>query len=277
MAAHFFIYKHAQFHYTKAGNGCKTLLAFHGFGQTNADFQPVTERLSNTYTVFAFDLFFHGKSQWPPATEVLTKVFWQELLTAFLAEQQIERFSLMGFSLGGKFALATLESFPAQIDELILIAPDGIKTSFWYSLATYPGWARRFFRQTVISPSVFRRLADTLRAVRLADKSLVKFARRQMETRAQRLQVYYAWTVFRELSFNSNQLARLINEKQIPVTVFLGRYDRIITQPNLQRLLRQLPSCRVILLESGHHRLLDAVAEYYAQHHPVTGCTKNKK
>lgn len=262
---HSFSYKGAQLHYSCTGTGDKVLLAFHGYGQSNVHYRHLALQLSADYTVFAFDLFFHGKSIWHLKDHPLTKKFLAELMATFLEHKQIARFSLMGFSMGGKWAISLLEHFPQRVEQLILIAPDGIKTSFWYSLATYPGWTKKHFRKVAISPTYFQNLAYTFRRMRLVDKGIVRFAQHQMNTRQKRLRVYYSWMVFRELEFNMAHIATLINNYQIPTTMFLGAYDRIITKKNMQVLLNKLHKHQLTVLQTGHNQLLDEVANYYAR------------
>jgi pimeloyl-ACP methyl ester carboxylesterase len=263
---HSFSYKGVQLHYSRTGTGNKILLAFHGYGQTNAHFRHIAAQLSASYTTYAFDLFFHGKSIWHLKDTPLTKVFLAEMVSSFLEQKQIERFSVMGFSMGGKIALTLLEQFPQKIEELTLIAPDGVKTSFWYSLATYPGWTKKYFRKVVISSTYFQKLALTFRRLRLVDKGIVRFAHNQMNTRQKRLRVYYSWMVFRELTFDMAHIASLVNHYQIPVSMFLGAYDRIITKKNMQVLLSKLHRHHLIILDTGHNQLLEEVAGYFARY-----------
>jgi pimeloyl-ACP methyl ester carboxylesterase len=266
---HSFLYKGVQLHYSRTGSGNKVLLAFHGYGQTNVHYRHIAAHLSASYTTYAFDLLFHGKSTWHLKDNPLTKSFLAELMAAFLEEKQIERFSLMGFSMGGKMVLSLLEQLPQRVEELTLIAPDGVKTSFWYSLATYPGWTKKHFRKVVISPTYFQKLANTFRRLRLVDKGIVRFAHNQMDTRQKRMRVYYSWMVFRELKFDLAHIASLINHYQIPTSMFLGTYDRIITRKNMQVLLNKLHKHHLIVLESGHNQLLEEVANYFARYGTV--------
>src|SRR5688500_16753590 len=132
----FIDYNGSRLHYAKTGNGDKHLLVFHGFGQDMNVFEFLANSLSRHYTFYVFDLYFHGKSYWANGEQTLTKGEWKEIMKIFFSQNQIGNFSVAAFSLGGKFALATLESFPDKTKEIFLIAPDGIKTSFWYNLAT---------------------------------------------------------------------------------------------------------------------------------------------
>ncbi len=256
----------ATLHFTRWGEGAEVLLAFHGFGQHRGYFGPLAEALGLSYTVYAFDLFFHGQSTWRARHETLVKSRWTELVETFLRQQGVTRFGLLGFSMGGKFVLATLEAMPERVTRVVLLAPDGIKTSFWYSLATYPGWTDRFFRHLTVKPGAFRGLARLFRRFRLVDKGVLRFAESQMNTREQRLRVYRSWTVFRNMRFDIQRVAALLNGHRIPLVMYLGQYDRIITQRNMGRLLNRVPHHQLVVLHTGHNRLIADVAAYYRTH-----------
>lgn len=258
-----FCFRESCLHYTRTGTGSRVMLTFHGFGQTQEHFQPLARQLAGQFTIYSFDLFYHGKSTWRHRGQSLSKTYWKELMQQFLAQEDIRTFALAGFSMGGKFALATLESFADRITDLLLIAPDGIKTNFWYSLATYPSWTRKVFRSVVIHPRRFQQWASWMRQLRLVDKGIVRFAQSQMNTREKRHRVYYSWMVFKEFTFDMRHIAGLINTHRIPVRMFLGRYDKIITARNMQRLLKHIPQHQLVILEEGHNRLIEAVADYY--------------
>lgn len=254
----------AILHYSKFGSGDKVLLCFHGFGLSLDDFYPIEETLKNEYTFYNFDLFFHGKSFWPREERLLDKRTWKEIINYFLNKEDIHSsFSLLGFSMGGKFALATLEAFSKRIDKIILMAPDGIKTSFWYSFATYPGWTRNLFKAFIDRPKLYYSLIKYFHFFRVLDKGILRFAQSQMRTKVQREQVYFSWVVFRELKFDMEKIAQIINKNKILLELFLGKHDKIITEKNMQRLLKKLDKFELHVLNSGHSNLIHAVADYY--------------
>lgn len=257
-----FHYKEAVLHYAVYPGGKDTLLAFHGFGQSYSYFAPLSHVLASEYTMYSIDLFYHGQSLWPDSNKPITKAFWKELMAAFLREQQIEKFSLAGFSLGGKFVLATFEAFPASTDCILFIAPDGIRTSFWYNLATYPSWARNYFKKIVDKPESFFRLLRIFKKLQVVDEGIIRFAHYQMSGRHQREKVYNTWVMSRELKFDMPKIARLINDHQVKISMYLGRYDKIMTQRGMKRLLRHIHKYDLQVLETGHNRLIDKVAHF---------------
>jgi pimeloyl-ACP methyl ester carboxylesterase len=186
-------------------------------------------------------------------------------MTTFLRENMIDRFSVGGFSLGGKFALATLELFSEKINQVFLIAPDGIKTSFWYSLATYPIFLRKFFKSMIFHPQRFLAIAGFLQRNGLVDKGLIRFAEYQMNTEEKRYRVYFSWVVFRHLTFDLGKIALLLNKNGIQLTVIVGKFDKVIEPGNIKAFLNKVEKKRFEILESGHTGLINQSWEYFAE------------
>jgi pimeloyl-ACP methyl ester carboxylesterase len=261
----FILHSSNQLHYAKTGNGEKHLLVFHGFGQDMSVFDFLARSLARHYTFYVFDLYFHGRSTWAHDEKPISKKEWKETIELFLHEHHISRFSVAGFSLGGKFALATLEAFPEKTENIFLIAPDGIKTSFWYSLATYPHVFRKFFKSMIFHPERFLSLAKGLNKSGLVDNGLLRFAEYQMNSEEKRKRVYYSWVVFRHLRFDLNHIAHLINSNAIRLTIVTGRYDRVIAPGNMKGFLKKVKQCRFEILESGHSGLINQSLPYFTE------------
>jgi pimeloyl-ACP methyl ester carboxylesterase len=250
--------------FVKLGSGKKTLLLFHGFGQDHAVFLALANQLSSQYTCYIFDLYFHGQSRWHADETPLEKNEWKSLVTNFLTTNNIAVFSLLGYSLGAKFAFATLEALPDRTRELILIAPDAVKTSTWYSLATYPLVLRKLFKSMINHHSWFLGIARTLRRLGALDKGVIRFAEQQMNTEEKRKRVYYSWVVFRHLQFDMKKIASLINRFSISLTVFTGKHDRVIRTENMRALLDHVSSARSEVIEAGHNNLINNEALFNA-------------
>ena len=258
----YFEYKKAILHFSKYGQGSKILLCFHGYGQSNTDMNVLQEALKEKYTIYTFDLFYHGESFWHQKEKPLTKLFWFELINAFLATYKIQRFSLAGFSMGAKFVLPIVESFSERIDKLLLIAPDGITINVWYRIATSFNWTRALLRSLVVKPDWYLRMIKMLIFFKLAPTSVINLANSKMVTRRQRRRVYYSWVVFRVLRINSKDIANLINKYNIQLMVFLGSRDKLITEISVRPLLRHTTNYQKIILKAGHTNLLQSVADY---------------
>lgn len=253
-------------HYYQWGNGPAALLCFHGIGQNGQAFAPFGEALTNRFTVYSFDLFYHGQTgglhgvTYQPG-EHLTPTDWAAILTAFLQEKNIDRFSVAGFSMGGVFALATAGQFASRLDELWLLAPDGISTSPWYRFATESAFGRRTYRFFLDRLPLFRRFSNALVQLGLLDKTLVRFAQSTLATAEQRERVYRSWIGFQPLRPHLPELAEILNRYALRVRLFLGEFDRILPPDAVRALPQLVPKTEVQMLPVGHNRLVEAVAK----------------
>lgn len=253
-------------HYQTYGSGPRVVLAFHGYGQSEGHWRSVAAVLGNTATIYAFDLFYHGHSRLAKAEAPLTKKYLGGLFAEFLSEKNIDTFSLLAFSMGAKFALTAVDYFPGRVQQVWLIAPDGLQRQFWYSLATYPPWMRGVLGRAVLRPQRLLRFIQALGQRRVVSSNLVRFAQWQLDSREKRLRVYRSWVGFRLLVFSLKELARHLNEHQVPVTFFLGKYDRVIPHAGLQQFVGSLRQARTVVLDAGHAGLIYDVAAYLRRH-----------
>ncbi|MBK9732404.1 MAG: hypothetical protein IPO83_14205 [Chitinophagaceae bacterium] len=99
------------------------------------------------------------------------------LILEILKREGKERFSLLGYSLGGKIVLATIPHFPSLIDSVLLAAPDGVVVNAWYNVAVYPEWGRKLFKRFVVKPSFIFRVARMLRFTGVLSESFLNFCR----------------------------------------------------------------------------------------------------
>ncbi|WP_373495262.1 alpha/beta fold hydrolase [Aquiflexum sp.] len=250
--------------YRKFGNGRNIHLLFHGFGQNIKAFDSflVLRKEEDTYLVF--DIFFHGQSTWKSNSEKLTKEIWEEFIALLMRKENIETFHLIGYSMGGKFCLVTYELFPTLVNSLTLMAPDGIKTGFWYNMATFPGILNRSFRHVIFHPNRFFKTVDILHRLGLLQASLVKFVKSQMQTRTKRAQIYFTWNIFKPMQPDLKQIIYLLNELKTPITLFTGEFDQMVTSENLEEFTSQIPHIEKIELSCGHNTLISDTADYIA-------------
>lgn len=255
-----FTFQNSHLTYRKFGSGSATLLAFHGFGQNGAVFKPLEELLGRQFTIFAIDLFFHGDSHYL-GNELLTKVVWCQLIDQFLLTQAIDRFSMMGFSLGGRFALTTAEVFAHRLDQLILIAPDGITLNGWYQVATRSRFGRSLFRYVLRHLSMLTTFGHLLTRLGLLNRTAMRFAEISLGTPPQRTLVYRSWTQFRLIRPNLTLLAVMLNDHAVSVHFFMGAFDRIIPGTYILPLTKRLRHYELTVLKTGHNRLIELAAE----------------
>lgn len=259
-------------YYHKLGHGPKTLLAFHGIGQDGKScFSSFAENLGAHYTIYAFDLFFHGESNRPTLTNALgrkpvSKQFWATIISDFLEKEKISRFDVAGFSMGGRFALATLESFPNQIRKAFLIAPDGISEHPVYAFASRFPPARRTFRWCMQHPETFFKAASIFQKTGLVHSNLYRFTQHVLNTPEKRQSVYNSWVAFRELRFNIPQLHKILMAHRIDIYLFAGKHDKLLPTSAVKNLARFLPPNKNIILPAGHGQLVEQASLFLRDH-----------
>ncbi|QJD77870.1 alpha/beta fold hydrolase [Spirosoma rhododendri] len=255
----FFRYQNHQLAYRKLGTGSRVALAFHGFGQTSVVYAPLAEVVGDVYTIYAIDLFLHGGSK-RANTDCLQKNEWFDCITAFLADRQIARFSLIGYSLGGRFALTLAECLADRLDELILLAPDGIRFSRWYGVATQSMAGRAVFRYAMRHLSVLHRVGQGLVGLGVLRPSLLRFAEVSLATPEQRKLVYDAWTQFRHVKPDLTRIANELTQHAVPTHLIAGIHDQLVPASYLLPLTRLLDGYTLTQLPTGHNRLIEKSA-----------------
>lgn len=251
--------------YRSIGSGSEVWIFFHGFGQRHQDMLAFDKLRTPNQRYLFVDLVYHGQSSWNTSKKELKKEEWKAILLLLLQKEEIDTFHLAGYSMGGKFALLSYELLPERISSLSLLAPDGIKTDLWYSMSNYPSGIYPLFKQVIFRPKRFFSLVDGLKTAGLLQKSLVKFVKTQLETRSKRAQAYLVWKVLGGLHLQLGTIIKQLRKHPIPVQVFLGEFDRMVSPKNLARFTAKVPQLRLLQLPVGHGQLIEATVSYLHQ------------
>lgn len=244
--------------YRRFGSGSEAWILFHGFGQCHLNMLAFDKLRAPKQSYLFVDLFYHGQTSWNTSEKPLKKEDWKIILLSLLQQESIDTFHLVGYSMGGKFALLSYELLPERISSLSLLAPDGIKTGLWYSISNYPSGIHPLFKQVVFRPQRFFSLVDGLKTAGLLQKSLVKFVKTQLETRSKRAQAYLVWKVLGGLHLQLGTIIRQLRQRPIPVTLVLGEFDRMVSPKNLERFITKVPGLNLLQLPVGHGQLIEA-------------------
>ena len=251
--------------YRSIGSGSEVWIFFHGFGQRHQDMLAFDQLRTPKQRYLFVDLVYHGQSSWSTSQKELKKEEWKAILLLLLQKEGIHTFHLVGYSMGGKFALLSYELLPKRISSLSLLAPDGIKTGLWYSMSNYPSGIHPLFKQIVFRPQRFFTLVDGLKTAGLLQKSLVKFVKTQLETRSKRAQAFLVWKVLGGLHLQLGTIIRQLRKHPIPVTVILGEFDRMVSSKNLERFTTKVPGLKLLQLPVGHQQLIEATVSSLLQ------------
>jgi len=294
MAGQFITFRSSRIHYQSWGSGTRLLFAFHGYGESAASFAFLESALGRGFTIIAVDMPFHGRTEWNEElvfhpgdllalmTDITGGFTHRTPVSSDLASaspdhaptssshtsaspDRTPQWDLLGYSMGGRVALQLLELAPQRIGRLVLVAPDGLFVSPWYALATRTVAGNRFFRWTMKKPAWLFLLMRTGNRLGLVNPSLFKFAAHYIDDDAVRDALYTRWTVMREFRPRLRRIAAAIRDRQIPVVLFYGSYDRIIRSQRAEPFLRHItPYGRLELLPAGHALLQPKFMEVIA-------------
>jgi pimeloyl-ACP methyl ester carboxylesterase len=261
MESAFLTYKNSRIHYRKSGTGNKLAICFHGFGTYANTFDWIAHHVPD-HTFIAFDLPFHGLTQWNEqeiSVDELIRVM--DLCTEVTGRE----FALVGFSMGGRISLSILEKIPNRISRLILLAPDGLHLNRWYWFATQTRAGNRVFHHVMFNPEKFVKLVRKAGNFHMVNKGVLKFIDRYMDDESMRVQVYKVWTAFRSFRPNLEKIITQIKQGNIPVALIYGKFDNIIPFSSGKVFAARLgPQGRFTVLDCGHQVLHIRNAQYIA-------------
>ncbi len=241
-----------RLHYLKYGSGPGLLLAFHGYGNDARSFRVMAPLLEKKYTLISVNLPHHGGSQWPDNLAFGKKEL-RILVDGLLRQAGKDRFSLIGYSLGGRVCLNIIELMPDSIEKVVMIAPDGLKLNPFYYFVTRTAIGRRLFRNFLTGGRKYNRIIDGLHNFSLIDSSRYKFVMRYLEDEGQRQLLLKVWPAMRLLLPDIQMIQGHIRSYYIPVDIFMGRYDHVIPLRPAQQFRKNMPAhVQVHVLEKGH-------------------------
>jgi pimeloyl-ACP methyl ester carboxylesterase len=127
--------------YYTAGAG-DPLVVIHGGGGDARTWENNIRALARSYTVYAPDLPGYGGSQALPGRCYVPEL--AAFLDRFTSKLGLERFHLIGHSLGGGIALKFALDFPRRIKKLVLVSSLclGNEIAFWVRLLSLPAFIK---------------------------------------------------------------------------------------------------------------------------------------
>jgi pimeloyl-ACP methyl ester carboxylesterase len=272
----------AETYVVEAGEGPGVVL-LHGFGDTADSWRRVFPRLLGERRVIALDIPPFGRSGSPSLNGTAPTEWYARLLEALGDELGLERFTVVGHSLGGAIALAFALERPHAVDRLGLIAPAGLGQGapwWWHAVAGRPiNWAA-FLR--LPNPVAGQAIKAGVR--NFLDGSLMYDARGMEDVidyfvalHGGRRELEQLLAIGRSLIPGyDGTLVQRAGELECPVTVIWGREDKLAPVEHAEAFAAVVPHAEVEVLERcGHYpqielptRVSDLLEELLARYGP---------
>ncbi|WP_298411589.1 alpha/beta hydrolase [Hydrotalea sp.] len=257
------IFQNSVIQYYRIGNGPKLLVALHGYGENGQSFSFLEKGLGTHYTILAIDLPFHGGTIWQEGLHFTVSDLWNIIFT--ITTGYAYPFILVGYSMGGRMALQLLQYFPEHIQQLILIAPDGLHHNKWHYLSTQTRVGNRLFKWVMQHPQPLFICMDASCKLGFFNKSVSNFAHYYLDDALARKQLYERWTTLRKFMPNHNILKQNIQKHHIPIQLIFGKFDRVITPKYGYQFKKGIePWVSIHIIEAGHQLLKEKNAALIA-------------
>lgn len=266
----FFEFEGYKVHYALIGKGTKYLMAFHGYGLDGTLFQAFEDSLGKHYTIISFDLFHHGESHYPiglDADTALKPELMKKMMEQLAFKLGIDKFGLMGYSMGGRICLYLAPMFGKRLTELYLFAGDGIKRSNGYMFGTYTMLGRALFRLMVKANGAMVAMLKLGYAIGLINKKAFQFFVSQVNSRPKRQKLFNTWQSYRLFKPDLDNVARAVNSGELKLHLFCGKYDKVLPPHTIKHLIKKLrPDFKPIMLESGHDLVNTKTSAYLQEY-----------
>jgi pimeloyl-ACP methyl ester carboxylesterase len=255
----------ASFSWGSSAAAAPCVVLLHGLGHwSEAAWGELVPRLDPSVRYLAFDWPGFGASERPAARYDVA--YFRDILDAVVDAAGIERFALVGHSLGGCVAAAYAADHAERVRALALIAPAGFGRTPRHlafgitALLTRPLLARLWPRP-LVRPAFRRAVLEPERL----DPAMLARAGELFDDR--KLRDAYA-RVYAGVPANFVGRARLHarwSQYRGPVFCAWGRHDRYIAVRAMRDVVRVYPDASSLILErSGHLPMVEEPAELAA-------------
>lgn len=233
-------HKDIRFAYEVYGRGENVFLCFHGNDRSPKDFEFLAQTNRKIIAVY---LFFHGDSQFSDQRLATVQIKTEELLLLvkdILTQEKVNRFHLLAYSQGGRFALCIYPFLADKIDTLTLIAPDGLRNRNFYSWSQRQAWARHLFKHWIKKPKELRYLTHLLVRTKIIHPKMDDFMEHYTSSKEVMVKAYKTWSGFRRLRPNYTLIKEVLSKYTTDFQVIIGEHDHIITQKSAKKFLSRI-------------------------------------
>lgn len=244
-------------HYLESGGAGSTLILLHGGSADSASlsWRPLMDLLSGSYRVIAPDLPGYGSSAKPERDYSVD--YYVRFLGRFFENLDLERFCLVGLSMGGHISLAFSLQFPSSVEKLILVNSAGLGARWHWRLLARLMVKMPRIHQGVRQMGNRRTIRFALRRIlynrQIITEDLVdEIARNAAASGAGR-----AWRSYleNEMTWSGfcNDLLTRLSEITPPTLIIHGFQDRLIPVIWARKAHELVPDSRLCILEQCGH------------------------
>ncbi|MDZ7879024.1 MAG: alpha/beta hydrolase [Saprospiraceae bacterium] len=247
------LYKNNNISYLRLGTGKQLLFCFHGFGDSAVIWYNLEKKIGQQFTLIALDMPFHGKTKWQESKMQMAD--FRAIIDQLLQIEKAKRFSLAGFSFGGRIVQQLLFCHAEQIDGLFLFSPDGMGTKGLTYATLLPIFVRRAIGFLLRKSKKIIQLVNWLHQRKWIGQAVYWFFSQNINNPQRRERIFFYWLSLDDFEVKLSDFKKKLQETQVPTEIFLGKNDEITPLSIGTYLTADAPNVRLHILESGHQVL----------------------
>lgn len=260
MTQHYFENDFIKLHYYKFGSGSQAMLCFHGYGMHGRQFTVLESTLGHKYTFYGFDLLFHKGTKL--ADESLTTVKaglakpqLARLISEFCQYEGINRFSVIGYSMGSHYATTVVEEMAERIDDYIVAAPSSINAGKLVTFFSKTRIGNRLLAQLMLSEKAVLRILGLLTRLNIIDATARRILNQEFGTPELRYAFYACFTYLRYLETNEEKLIHVLKQYAIKSVFIFGKRDKMYLPTIAKRFFSKYEPSAVLVLDENHEMI----------------------
>jgi pimeloyl-ACP methyl ester carboxylesterase len=206
------------------------------------------------------DLFFHKETKLKDqCLATVKKGISKKELANFIADfcrhETIERFSVIGYSMGTHYATAVVEEMAPMVDEYIIAAPMCLcpGTLITYFSKSKPG--NRILEKLVLSKKALVGLLKLFRRLRFINNEAYKILYGEIGTEELRFNFYACFTYLRFLETDQPRLLQVLDEQNIKSIFIFGKRDKSFPSGIGDAFISKMKHAEVVILDEGHEMI----------------------
>jgi pimeloyl-ACP methyl ester carboxylesterase len=175
------------------------------------------------------------------------------VVQGFKNDVQVDKVSLIGYSIGGRICLNVLERQPNWIAEVFLLASDGLKKDRVFRLATRNRIGNKIFNVVSEKPRSFLATVDRLHQWHLLSDTKHRFVHNIFDDAKRRKQGQQVWNATSKLIAHKPIIHYNAKKYDVPLHLVMGRHDRLFPPELGERFIRDLKNADLQVLPAGHN------------------------
>ena len=239
------------------------VVALHGFARPLEDLRAAHKAWPHPHAMVAIHLPHHGASRPHPGSGTddrpMEPMAFNRIIDAIISREILNagNHTLLGYSIGGRIALALLVNRPTTWHNVLLLAPDGLKQSPFYAITVHTRLGRWAWFWMDRHEQWVWKWSDALFKWGLISKHLHGFIYFHSSSHAMRMMVWKGWRGHRACWPGHSAIKAAL--EQVPrATLVFGEFDKIIPSSNATRLRRMTQNQQHVsyqTVRSGHNLL----------------------